>query len=973
MPYNANSEEQKILKYWEEHKCFEKSVEQRPDDKPYVFYDGPPFATGLPHYGHIVASLIKDVVPRYWTMNGFKVERKWGWDCHGLPIENIIEKKLNLNSKSDIEEMGVEKFCDECRQTVLTYAEEWKTTIKRMGRWVDMENSYRTMDKEYMESVWWVFKQLWEKKYIYQGYKAMHICPRCVTPLSNFEVTQGYKDVKDLSVTAEFKLTNAKEKFGLNTDIFMLAWTTTPWTLPGNVLLAVGEDIDYVICESEEVDNLYITAKDRLEDVFGEGNYNIKKELKGKDLVELTYEPLFPYFQDAENGFKVVAGNFVTTENGTGVVHIAPAFGDDDYELGKQQKTGWIQHVNMEGKFIEEVTDFAGLEVKPKEDPTSTDLLILKWLNVNGKLFSKKKFEHSYPHCWRCDTPLLNYATSSWFVKVTELKADLIKNNKKINWIPEHIKEGRFGLWLEGARDWAISRTRYWGTPLPVWQSEDGDNICVGSVNELEELTGQKVEDLHKPVVDKLVIEKDGKKYKRITEVLDCWFESGSMPYGQMHYPFENKEKFEAGFPAEFIAEGQDQTRGWFYTLHVLASALTKDKNSVISRQESEPAFKNVIVNGIVLAEDGKKMSKRLNNYPDPNTLLDKYGADAMRYYLVSSPVMHAESLNFSEDGVKDIYNKVVNMISNILEFYLMYANESENSDQISDNILDKWILSKLQKLTKEVGEKMNAYKLSEASRPILMFITELSQWYVRRSRNRFKIGDEDDKKKAVATLKQVLKTLSKLMAPFTPFMAEKIYLEVDNTLESVHLETWPEVDSKLENNEVLEKMDIARKVVELGLSLRVDNGIKVKQPLGKLIVAGVKLDNQFLEIIADELNVKKVVIGDIKESDGLKVKKDSNIAVGLDIELTEELKKEGMVREIIRAVNQIRKEKKLNIDKKAVVIYKTDNVKLKQIFTEYSEQLKMNTASVDFKEGLASELINLKDIELFLSVEVIE
>jgi len=509
--YNSNEKEQTILKYWDEKDIFNKSIEQRPEDKPYVFYDGPPFATGLPHYGHIVASLMKDVVPRYWTMQGKRVERVWGWDCHGLPIENIIEKKLDLKTKDDIEQMGVDKFCEECRNTVLTYAEEWKSTVKRMGRWVNMENSYKTMDPEYMESVWWVFKSLWEKDLIYQGRKSMHICPRCVTPLSNFEVTQGYKDVKDLSVTAKFKLTNAKEKLGIDGDVFVLSWTTTPWTLPGNVLLAVGEDIDYSVLEVEE-HNLVILAKERIEEVLGEKKYEIKKEIKGKDLIGLEYKPLFPYFADTENAFKVVSGDFVNTEDGTGVVHIAPAFGEDDYKAGQENDTGWVQHVTMEGKFIDEVVDWAGQEVKPKEDPSGTDLKILKWLHANNKLFSKKKYEHSYPHCWRCDTPLLNYSTSSWFVKVTELKNDLEKTNKKeITWVPEHIKEGRFGKWLEGARDWAISRNRYWGTPLPVWQSEDGDNICVGSIEELEKLTGKKVDDLHKPIVDKLVIEKNGK------------------------------------------------------------------------------------------------------------------------------------------------------------------------------------------------------------------------------------------------------------------------------------------------------------------------------------------------------------------------------------------------------------------------------------------------------------------------------
>ena len=511
---------------------------------------------------------MKDVVPRYWTMQGRRVERKWGWDCHGLPIENIIEKDLELKDRQAIEDMGIGQFNEACRSTVMKYAEEWKKTVNRMGRWVDMDNDYKTMDLPFMESVWWVFKQLWDKGLIYEGKKSMHICPRCVTPLSNFEVTQGYKDVKDLSVTAKFKLKNVKEKLNLDADVYVLAWTTTPWTLPGNVLLAVGNDIKYEVVHipgdgwvaADATDkaamsaalkhnrlHYYIVAKERLDEVMKDKEYEIIRELKGSDLVDLEYEPLFPYFADTENAFRVVSADFVTTEDGTGVVHIAPAFGEDDYQVGQREKTGWVQHVTMEGKFTDEVTDFAGQEVKQKEDPTKTDVDIIKYLAGKGLLFSKLKFEHSYPHCWRCDTPLLNYSTSSWFVRVTGLKDDMLQNNKKTNWVPDHIKEGRFGKWLEGARDWAISRNRFWGSPLPVWKSEDGEVLCVGSVEELEKLSGEKVTDLHKHIVDEIVITKDGKEYKRIPEVLDCWFESGSMPYGQMHYPFENKEKFEAG------------------------------------------------------------------------------------------------------------------------------------------------------------------------------------------------------------------------------------------------------------------------------------------------------------------------------------------------------------------------------------------------------------------------------------------
>lgn len=944
--YNSEQNEQEILKYWEENKIFEKSVEQRPESKPYHFYDGPPFATGLPHYGHIVASLMKDVVPRYFTMRGYRVERRWGWDCHGLPVENIIEKDLNLNSKKDIENYGVENFNEACRSTVLKYANEWKKTVRRMGRWVDMENDYKTMDLPYMESVWWVFKELWNKDLIYKGHKAMHICPRCVTPLSNFEVTQGYKDVKDISVTAKFKLKNAKEKLGLGDEVFVLAWTTTPWTLPGNVLLAVNKEIEYIIVK-DETENCFVIAKERAEMVMKDKKFEIVKSLKGEELIGLEYEPLFPYFATTANAFKVVEADFVTTENGTGVVHIAPAFGDDDYQIGKREGVPLVQHVAMDGRFIEEVKDFAGKEVKPKDDPTATDVEIIKYLAANGKLFSKEKFEHSYPHCWRCDTPLLNYATNSWFIRVTQIKEQLLKNNKQINWVPEHIKEGRFGLWLEGARDWAVSRNRFWGDPLPVWESEEGDTICIGSVAELEQLSGQKVTDLHKHKIDNIEILKDGKVYRRVPEVLDCWFESGSMPYGQMHYPFENKEKFEAGFPAEFIAEGQDQTRGWFYTLHILATALTMGDKPSIPVKQSEPAFRNVIVNGIVLAEDGKKMSKRLKNYPEPDLLLEKYGADAMRYYLVTAPVMQAEALNFSEAGVREMYSKIVNTLWNVFEFYKMFADGSaviprEAEESLSKHALDKWILAKLIVTTKEVTEGMDQYKLVDASRPILEFITELSQWYVRRSRDRFKGGDAEEKTAALATLRHVLLTLSKVMAPFTPFIAEKIYLELEKEGISVHLQEWPKSIENHFDNKILEDMILARKIVEMGLSLRNENKLKVRQPLAELKMNHENFSHELIGIIADELNVKKVSFAEAMETDGWAAKEDGKSKVWLNTVVDEQLKKEGLTREIIRSINQMRKEKELTISDQIKVSYNTESAQISAVFSEFNEQIKI-------------------------------
>ena len=969
--YNSSQNENDILKYWDEHQCFEKSVSERPEDKPYHFYDGPPFATGLPHYGHIVASLIKDVVPRYWTMRGFRVDRKWGWDCHGLPVENIIEKELGLNSKKDIEVYGVDKFNEACRATVLKYAGEWKKTVRRMGRWVDMENDYKTMDLSYMESVWWVFKELYKKDLIYKGHKAMHICPRCVTPLANFEVNQGYKDVKDITVTAKFKLTNAKEKLGVDGNVYVLAWTTTPWTLPGNVLLAVNKEVQYIVVEIEGEN--FILAKDRSEQVLKDKSFILVKEVLGADLEGLTYEPLFSYFKNTENAFRVVAADFVTTESGTGVVHIAPAFGDDDYQLGKREGVPLVQHVGMDGRFIEEVEDFAGHEVKPADEPTVTDVEIIKWLAANGRLFSKEKMEHSYPHCWRCDSPLLNYATDSWYVKVTEIKEQLLKNNQEINWVPEHIKDGRFGLWLEGARDWAVSRNRFWGDPLPVWESEDGDIICVGSVAELEELSGQKVADLHKHIIDKIEILKDGKVYHRVSEVLDCWFESGSMPYGQMHYPFENKTKFEAGFPAEFIAEGQDQTRGWFYTLHVLATALSMGDNPSIPTKQSTPAFKNVIVNGIVLAEDGKKMSKRLKNYPEPDILIEKYGADAMRYYFITSPVMAAEALNFSEAGVREMYNKVVNTLWNVVEFYKMFAGDEVAEVGESKHALDKWILVKLNQLIKDTTKGMEEYKLVDASRPIVEFITELSQWYVRRSRDRFKGEDEIDKQFAITTLHEVLLTLSKVMAPFTPFIAEKIYLEMGGKLESVHLEMWSEAKENLHEQAILEHMELVRKMVEYGLALRAENKLKIRQPLAELKMNAEHLSRELLEVMAEELNVKKVSFAEfVEEGEQWARKEEGAVKVWLNIMVDEELKKEGLVREIVRTINQMRKEQGLTIDDRIKIKYQTEDKDLVSIFASYEKEIKNSVlaSEINLVSDLSSEELNVGDGKIRLILE---
>ncbi|MFA7309489.1 MAG: isoleucine--tRNA ligase [Candidatus Paceibacterota bacterium] len=901
--------EEGILRFWKENDIFNKSVAKPAPKGEYVFYDGPPFATGLPHYGHIVASVIKDVVPRYRTMRGYSVPRVWGWDCHGLPIENIVEKELGFKHKKDIKALGVAKFNELCRARVLTYAHEWEKVIPRIGRWADMEHAYRTMDKPFMESVWWAFKQLWDKGLVYEDYRSMHICPRCETTLSQTEVSEGYKDVKDIAVTVKFKLKNL-EKIGLSGNVYMLAWTTTPWTLPGNVALAVGEGIRYA--KLSFTDETFILAKDKVVDVLKNTPYAQLNGAElgivdGKDLVGLEYEPPFDYYindknlKNRENGWKVYAADFITADSGTGIAHEAPAFGADDWELAKKVNLPFVQHVNFDGTMKAEVTDFAGMEVKPRSDDDKerlgTDIAVLKYLQDHGTFFSKENIVHSYPHCWRCDTPLLNYATSSWFVNITKIKDNLLNSAKSINWSPEHIKEGRFGKWLEGARDWSISRQRFWASVIPVWVCEKCKKQRVfGSASELEEASDKKVDDLHKHIVDEVTVPCGcGGVMRRVPDVLDTWFDSGSMPYGERHYPFEDKERFEKTFPAQFIAEGIDQTRAWFYYLHVLAGAIFGSN-----------AFQNVIVNGIVLAEDGKKMSKKLQNYPDPMEVVEKYGADALRMYLLSSPVMQSENLSFSEKGVDEIAKKNLGRLGNVLAFYQLYADDTVR-DWKSENVLDKWIIARLDALIRESTAGFEKYQLDNATRPVAGFIDDLSVWYLRRSRDRFK-EEGEEKEAALATMRFVLHRLALVMAPTAPFFAEYLFQAVreGEDEESVHLASWPEVSyqpsfwTKLfggnESRTILEMMDIARSVVTQALDARDKAGIKVRQPLASLIIpTASKLSPEYLAIIAEEVNVKKV--------------ERSGVSIVLDTNMTPELEEEGLVRGLVRTIQQYRKE----------------------------------------------------------------
>ncbi|MBI5003871.1 isoleucine--tRNA ligase [Candidatus Kaiserbacteria bacterium] len=906
--------EEDILAFWNKNEIFRKTVDREPAKGDFVFYDGPPFATGLPHYGHLLQSFVKDAIPRYKTMQGYRVERRWGWDCHGLPIENIVEKELGTKSKKDIVQMGVKKFNDLCRERIFTFIGEWERIIPRIGRFVDMKHAYRTMDFSYMESEWWAFKTLYEKGLIYEDYRSMHICPRCETTLSQGEVAEGYKDVKDISVTVKFELVNEP-------GTYLLAWTTTPWTLPGNVAIAVGADITYIKIEdtwNEDIGDssymktgVYILSKQSYEHYKQEfKNPKIVGEMKGSDLVGTTYKPPFSYYIDdehlknRENGWKVYAADFVTEGSGTGIAHEAPTFGADDWALLKKYDLPFVQHVGMDGRMKPEVIDLAGMEVKPRSDDDKTrlgtDIVVLKYLQDHHLFFSKENITHAYPHCWRCDTPLLNYAMSSWFVAVEKMKPTLLETAQSINWSPEHIKEGRFGKWLEGARDWSISRQRFWANTIPVWRCEACKKDQVfGSAAELAQVSNVTVTDLHKDVVDKVKVScACGGTAARVPDVLDTWFDSGSVPFSSEHYPFENEQRYEARETADFIGEAQDQTRAWFYYLHVLSGGLF-----------GKAAFKNCIVTGLVMAQDGKKMSKKLQNYPDPMEIVDKYGADALRLYILSAPIVQAENLNFSERGVDEVQKKNINRLHNVLAFYQLYADGTPR-DFKSENILDRWIVARLAALIAESTDGFEAYELDVALRPFALFIDDLSVWYLRRSRERFK-EDDDDKKAALATLRYVLHTLARVLAPTMPFYAEYLFQAVreEEDEESVHLSAWPAIPPlSFDPTEVLATMLFARSFVTMALMQRSEAGIKVRQPLAKLTIKHrgpeVPFWKEVVPIIADEVNVKEVVLDADAGQD--------TPGISLDTHLTLELIEEGLMREMMRFVQGQRKDMKL-------------------------------------------------------------
>ena len=1080
--------EEAMLAFWQEHDIFNKSLQKPAGEDPkgdYIFYDGPPFATGLPHYGHILAGTMKDAIPRFWTMNGYHVRRQWGWDCHGLPVENLIEKKLGLATKRDIEEYGIKKFNETARESVMEYADDWRAIIPRMGRFVDMEHDYKTMDSTYIESVWWVFKQLYEKGLVFEGFKSMHLSPRSGTTLSNFEVNLGYQDIKDIAVTVRLPLL---DEAGDVTDTALLVWTTTPWTLPGNLAAAVHNDLEYVTVEvaTDEGKEKVILATERLAQL-GEKQYAVLETMRGSALVGRKYQPPFPWlgeqtFDGKDKAWTIYHADFVEVgEEGTGAVHIAPAYGEDDLLLAQREGVPIVHHVDYEGRFMDFVTDFAGQLVKPKDDKDAeinhmdADIEVVRALAARGKLFAKEKITHSYPHDWRNGAPLINYATTSWFVEVTKIKDELVAANRTVNWVPEHVGTNRFGKWLEGARDWAVSRQRYWGAPLPIWRNPKTDTVKVfGSLAELQayvpksgnqyfltrhgesvsnveriisadpefengvteegkqqvtmlaaslkdaridliyysplqrtretaeqvakalalpadalvaderlleisfgeyekkslgtyhadfsagldrlrrapeggenwaavkqrvgsllyeletthsgknillvshggtlqmvqaaaagdslEETARQIEcdgydmqnaelrplaftplphndhyelDFHRPYIDDFVLEEDGVRLERIPDVFDCWFESGSMPYGQFHYPFACADTFEQEhFPAQFIAEGLDQTRGWFYSLLVLGVALF-----------GKSPFENVIVNGLVLAEDGKKMSKSLQNYPDPMELANRVGIDAMRFYLLSSPIIRAEDLNFSEQEVLELQRKNIGRLHNVLAMYEMFEDGTAAGDD-SDNVLDTWIVARRHQIVAETTEGYKNYELDKATRPITDFIDDLSVWYLRRSRDRLKGEDEADKQRALATLRSTLRTLALAIAPAMPFYAEYLWQAVkeDGDAESVHLGKWPEGGTVYQG--IIDDMQAVREVVTAALETRTKANLKVRQPIAS--VTGPHTTPELQAVVLDELNAKEYLVGE---------------TVAIDTTLTPELLAEGAVRELMRAV----------------------------------------------------------------------
>ena len=931
MPTFPNTELE-ILKYWDEKDILRKSIEQRSVEKPFTFYDGPITSNNKPHYGHALTMVIKDVVPRYKTMKGFRVDRSLGWDCQGIPVEYEVEKELGFEQKEDIEKYGVEKFNDMCRKSVEKYQGEISALTKRMGRWVNKDEEYATMDSSYIESVWWSLKELYNKGLLYQGYKVVPYSTRAGTTLSNSEVALGgYQAVVDPAVTVKLKL---KEK-----DSYLLIWTTTPWTLPGNLLAAVGKDFDYVEVEYEG--ERYIVGKELVETIFGK-QLEILNTYKGEELIGMEYEPLYAYYSEKKNegAFKVVHAEHVTFEDGTGIVHQAP-YGEEDFILMTGMGIGMFDYLDDQGNMKEEIEQFRGMFYK------KANKYIMQDLKERNLLFKHEDYEHQMPMCWRTNTPLIYKPIKSWYVKVTAIRELLVKENKSIGWVPEHVKEGRFGNWLEDARDWALSRNRYWGTPLPAWVCEKCSEVeILGSFAEVKEKSGVELKDPHKPFVDNITYkcEKCSGQMKRVEDVIDVWYDSGAMPFARFHYPFENEEKFKSKYPAEFIGEGVDQTRGWFYTLHVLGGALFNEK-----------AFKNVIVNGMALAPDGTKMSKSKRNYTEVNLVLDQVGADALRLYFVSSPIVNGEEVVFSEKFLKDITATVLLPYWNSVKYFLNYQTQFDwkyDSDWKAENVMDLWILARLNETVQEVEEGMESYKLHKASKPIFILIDDLSKWYIRRSRERFVNGD----KQALDTLHFVLFEISKLLAPFTPFISESVYMTLANGFvpsakESVHLEDFPIVNMAFLNEDLLSNMSKVRDICSIGLNIRDENKLKVRQPLTKVYIP--LKEKNMMGIVKGELNVKEVIYSEKKvEGEGIVSQEAKYVFVSLDTQITDELKEEGLLNEILRGLQVARKDSGCQIGEMISIRYRSECKEILDLVKKNKEKLKKMIFIESLKES---------------------
>ena len=1024
--------EERILAFWQKEDIFKKSLDNRADSPLFSFYDGPPFATGLPHYGHILAATLKDVIPRYKTMKGFYVPRRFGWDCHGLPVENEIEKEKELSGAHAIESFGIANFNEECRSIVLRYTSEWKQTVDRIGRFVSFSDTYRTMDPSFMESVWWVFGQLYGKGLVYEGFKVMPFSTQLGTPLSNFEANLNYKDVDDPSLTILFALEDEP-------DTKLLVWTTTPWTLPSNLAILVKKDLTYVKIQVKETGAKYILAQGCISRYFPSlDQIEILDEFLGEALENKCYEPLFPYFAERKENkaFRIIGEDSLSSQEGTGLVHAAPAFGEVDFFACLRESIESVCPVDQNGRFTEEVPDFVGMYVK------DADKEIIKRLKKEGKVLLHTQIRHRYPFCWRSDTPLIYKTVRTWFVAVEKIKDKMLKANEQIHWVPSHIKHGRFGKWLENARDWAISRNRYWGTPIPIWRSEDGEIRVISSISQLQALTGKKITDLHRHFIDDLTFEEGGKIFRRIPEVFDCWFESGSMPYAQNHFPFENEQKTLNAFPADFIAEGLDQTRGWFYTLTVLAAALF-----------DKPAFKNVIVNGIILAEDGNKMSKRLKNYPDPKAVFDKYGVDALRLYLMSSPAVYAEDLRFAEKDVELILRQALIPLWNSFIFLSTYAKinnwtpKETFTPPTAD--IDKWAISVLQKLILDVTEAMDGYEINKAVTPLIDFIDQLTNWYIRRNRSRFWAEEKTvDRDQAFETLYTVLFTFSKIAAPFIPFLTEDLYqeLKTDKDPISIHLTDFPVANLKLRDETMERQMRFVQSVVSIGHSLRKEHKIKVRQPLSKAhmiaadksILADLKKKEH---LIAEELNVKELIYHEDesafvqliakpnfrvlgkkvgskmnsvqkslevldrsqlekllnKESieiivegqpipitpeditverkvlEGVIAASLGSITVALDTALTEDLIEEGIAREFINKINTLRKELGFSITDRISLIIKAP-LPMQKSFLNYKELIcnEVLATKVSFQEDLTGSSCEINGEALIIALTAI-